>query len=268
MKKIFLLLSVQMIGATVFAQSVPVGNDNGQEYVDLGLPSHNLWATANIGATAENPDGDKYQWADINVISDCSSKETINDDKYNATDGKTILEYAHDAVNLEMGGDWHIPTKEDFEELIANTDSELVPGERGTNEGGMYFFSKVDPSNYIFLPASDLAAYGSYYMSWDRDNLLDWHVGHAGWYWSSTVDTNDYTKAYHLVFNDLGESRVYSSTRWGGRLLRGVLEGKEDNTTAIHTINNNSKNKYSYNVLGQIANKGLIIINGKISFKK
>lgn len=37
---------------------------NGHEYVDLGLPSGTLWATMNIGASAEEDYGDYYAWGE------------------------------------------------------------------------------------------------------------------------------------------------------------------------------------------------------------
>lgn len=36
------------------------GNTNGHEYVDLGLPSGNLWAKMNVGATSVGDYGDLY----------------------------------------------------------------------------------------------------------------------------------------------------------------------------------------------------------------
>lgn len=44
-----------------------------------------------------------------------------NPTKYNKTDGLTTLELEDDAAHVNMGGDWYMPTKEQFEELIKYT---------------------------------------------------------------------------------------------------------------------------------------------------
>ena len=52
---------------------------------------------------------------------------TYNFSKYNSTDGKTVLDLEDDAAHVLMGGNWRMPTNEDFLELINNTDLYLVP---------------------------------------------------------------------------------------------------------------------------------------------
>ena len=100
---------------------------NCYEYVDLGLPSGNLWATMNIGATSITEQGSTFEWGGI------FSKTTTNSwtgyrfggknktadtlTKYNATDGLITLELVDDAARIQMGGLWQMPTKEDFSEL-------------------------------------------------------------------------------------------------------------------------------------------------------
>lgn len=291
MKHLFLSITLSLISGICFSQIIPIGNDNGQEFIDLGLPSHNLWATYNIGASGDiTDDGDKYQWADIIALEKTLNNEDYiasgnyatestapyiqkengvwNYTKYNASDNITVLEFADDAVALEMGGDWHIPTKEDFEELIEYTDQEWVDGNAGTAEGGMYFYNKEDHESYIFLPAAETAVRKSYYENWAYDFDINKQTGHMGWYWSSSVDTNNYLRAYHLNFNkDYVEVR--SSTRFGGRNLRGVIAGEPDHTTIISEIKPNKADEAkSYNMFGLVANKGLIIRNGKKMFIK
>lgn len=39
-------------------------NNNGYEYVDLGLPSGTLWATCNVGASKPSDYGLYFQWGD------------------------------------------------------------------------------------------------------------------------------------------------------------------------------------------------------------
>ena len=39
-------------------------NNNGYDYVDLGLPSGTLWATMNVGASKPSDYGLYFQWGD------------------------------------------------------------------------------------------------------------------------------------------------------------------------------------------------------------
>ena len=39
-------------------------NNNGYDYVDLGLPSGTLWATCNVGASKPSELGLYFQWGD------------------------------------------------------------------------------------------------------------------------------------------------------------------------------------------------------------
>lgn len=109
--------------------------------------------------------------------------------KYNCTDGKTILDLEDDAVHANMGGDWRMPTYDDFKELIFNTGIYLVPLEGEEIHGtvkeeeniiewcgessftvtdifkiytmkGIKFYRKNDKQAFIFIPASGFAFVG------------------------------------------------------------------------------------------------------------
>ena len=108
------------------------GNSNGvtntgsHEAVDLGLPSGTKWASMNVGANAPEECGNYYAWGDV-VTRENYDHTTINYgytesggdySKYNATDGKTVLEPMDDAATVNWGGSWRTPTREEMEELI------------------------------------------------------------------------------------------------------------------------------------------------------
>lgn len=100
---------------------------NCYEYVDLGLPSGNLWATMNIGATSITEQGSTFEWGGIFPKTTTNSwtgyrfggknKTADTLTKYNATDGLVTLELVDDAARIQMGGLWQMPTEEDFREL-------------------------------------------------------------------------------------------------------------------------------------------------------
>ena len=120
--------------------------DSNYKKIDLGLPSGTLWADRNIGATDIYDGGKLFQWGDptpydipehtdgtINEgqkmfrMSDYEWSEsgTSTMNKYNSTDRKTTLDPEDDAVHVNMGSDWRMPTKDDINELLLNTTQEL-----------------------------------------------------------------------------------------------------------------------------------------------
>ena len=116
-------------------------NNNGHDYVDLGLPSGTLWATLNIGASEVGQVGDYFAWGETSTKSNFTWETyafgtSDNLTKYNASDGKRTLDLEDDAAHVLWGGDWHIPTPAQIEELAyytqyaANVLSEL-PSYRG-----------------------------------------------------------------------------------------------------------------------------------------
>ena len=119
----------------VSKNATPSDPFNGYEYVDLGLPSGTLWATKPI----TNADGEPlyFQWGDTEgwtAEQIQNGEKSFNRDsykfgkdypsKYNGDDKKKIIDIEDDAAHINMGGNWRIPTKEQFEELIANTTQE------------------------------------------------------------------------------------------------------------------------------------------------
>ena len=104
------------------------------EYVDLGLPSGTLWATHYLGATEDNPSGDLYYWGEIEPLDSLDSiykfaTEPYNEpygsnghdySKYNNSDNKVYLDSEDDAAIQTLGNGWHIPTREQVQELVEN----------------------------------------------------------------------------------------------------------------------------------------------------
>lgn len=117
---------------------------NGYEYVDLGLPSGNLWAKCNIGATNEEEAGLYFQWGDTQGYTakqvgrgegykyfnydDCkfNSGGSNTYSKYNNSDGKQFLDLEDDAAHVNMGGSWRMPTFADCKELFEYTNVEFL----------------------------------------------------------------------------------------------------------------------------------------------
>ena len=117
-------------------------NNNGFEYVDLGLPSGTLWATCNVGATKSTDYGQYFQWGDTkgytkDQIGTGEGKKKFaidwSDYKWGAypnftkytTPGET-LDLEDDAAHVHMGGSWHMPTPDQIKELRDNTISKWM----------------------------------------------------------------------------------------------------------------------------------------------
>lgn len=165
------------------------------EFVDLGLGV--LWATCNLGADKPSDYGDYYAWAEIEPkdyfnwgnYRYCSTVSGSNGvlDKY-TSGGKTgfllkadnldRLEAIDDVASVLSGGEWYIPTSQDFEELKENCKWNLV---KVKGVEGVEFESKVPgyEGKKIFIPYSGC--------------MIDDEVkglGHEFKLWSSTPSNN------------------------------------------------------------------------------
>ena len=138
---------------------------DGYEYVDLGLPSGLKWATVNVGATNPEDYGDYYAWGET------LPRSEYTEDNHTFTDEPAILGSDADAATVNWGGEWRMPTYDEFQELIDECTWELselngVSGYRVT--------SNVN-SNSIFLP------YAGVHNQTDYES-----TGSNGFYWSSS----------------------------------------------------------------------------------
>ena len=196
------------------------------EYVDLGLPSGLKWAKCNVGAEKETDDGYYFQWGEITPYTDytwadykyCNGSSTTMT-KYNTLplfgekpDDKTKLDSEDDAARANMGGDWRMPTKDEIQELIDNTDSEWVEDFNGTGVNGRKFTSKTNTSKYIFFPAAG----GCYQRS-------AYDVNYYGDVWSSSLNISSPYSAWYLVFNSVNCDMGRFGNRYIGRSVRGVF---------------------------------------------
>lgn len=223
------------------------------EYVDLGLSSGTKWATMNVGASKPSDYGLYFQWGDTqgytkDQIGEGDGKKLFspqwadykwgvkpNFTKYTKLGDKLDLE--DDAAHVHMGGEWHMPTPEQIEELIDNTTTALT-----TSDGvsGMTFTSKKDELKSIFIPAAGDAL----------DGKIE-HNGSDGCIWSCMLNREDGTEdsegedgfgidgAEYLSFSTFatfspGESETPTidpgafsggSVRFFGCSVRGVIDG-------------------------------------------
>lgn len=198
-------------------------------YVDLGLSVK--WATYNVGAEKPEQSGDYFSWAGTNVRKEYSiyydcpyiifGSYTVYYYKYctqpssGSPDNKTTLEPQDDAAHVNWGGNWRMPTYEEWNELKNNCTWTSVTqnGKKG------YTITSTSNGNSIFLPAAG-------YMT-DED------LEHAdkGYYWSSSLrsyssannGTDEY--AYILYFSPSAwprEIEMNTMERYRGLPVRAV----------------------------------------------
>ena len=169
------------------------------EMVDLGLSSGTLWAKTNIGAETETDYGQYFQWAadnplhvegtSVNPAADWNLCPYCTD----PIDGRTFSKYTgsdYDTLQTEDDAaasqftSYRMPTQEDFQELINETDNDWtsINGVQGWK-----FTNKLDSSKYIFLP-----------MGGNCVNDLLNGEGMHGNYWASSLIENGSSTAYRL----------------------------------------------------------------------
>ena len=200
-------------------------NNNGFDYVDLGLPSGTLWAAMNVGATKPSDTGLYFQWGDTQGYAASQvgkvKQFTWDDYKWNpsgdaekftkyTSPGET-LELADDSAHVNMGGDWHMPTPDQIKELIENTTSYWTTRD-GIN--GRLFTSKNDNSKALFFLAASGAWDGSVHYRGDN-----------GYVWSSVLSADRVCGSQFLYF--YSDSPFLSGCyRCNGFSVRGVIDGK------------------------------------------
>ena len=222
------------------------------EVVDLGLPSGTLWCKYNLGVDptqlykAENwvgnyyaygelePnktnedrelyfDWDNYKFGDYNKLS-----KYCNNSKYGLngfTDNLTELlpeDYAAYQNKKFYNFKFHIPTKEQFEELIKYTKNYWVKNYDSTklthnrkDDGGIKWLNgrRLDGKNgdQMVIPA---AGYGD-------GSTIDKDLGYC-YLWTSSLHL-DFTYHAYDVYMDSSNIRVSSNSRYNGYSIRPII---------------------------------------------
>lgn len=147
--------------------------------VDMGLSVK--WASCNLGASCPEELGGHWAWGET------SQKDSYSDWDY--------LGYNGDAARTLLGDLWHMPTAEEFEELLNNCTKQetTLNGVKG------YRLTSNNNGNSIFLPHAGF--WGWYHSAFEDLN----GVGSEGRYWSITAEdkSKSATKASSLHINSV-----------------------------------------------------------------
>ena len=135
-----------------------------KDYVDLGLPSGLMWRKYNLGANSEYEMGNHYAWGETVTkqkydITTYKWGELIGETtyytKYNETDKLTLLQPEDDAATANLGNNYRTPTKEEWEELLAECTWEVATKTNKNNETVIDYWKVVGPNgNFIILPST------------------------------------------------------------------------------------------------------------------
>ena len=161
-----------------------------RDFVDLGLPSKTLWAKYNLGVDSKNNrmlrfsknwKGEYYAWGETQP--NIGSKWSIY--KFSAAGYAQLTKYCTDSnfgmlgfndgldqllpeddiVTITLGKHFHIPTKEQWEELIKYTTTYWTDNYKGIKglAGRVFVSDEVD--NEIFIPKYEQYTDTCYSMS-------------------------------------------------------------------------------------------------------
>ena len=202
----------------------PEGTILGHDYVDLNLPSGTLWATCNVGASLPSDYGNYYAWGEVSTKNEynysnlqyCNDSDGYSFSKYNegietrgTRDGRICLEMSDDAARANWGGDWRMPTHEEWVELIDNCIWVW------TTQGGHYGYKITSKGNgrYIFLPAAG-SLLGNYRYA---------GVYKYGSYWSSSLSPGAASHSYKCELDSVNVDPNFWGSRQCGLPVRPVV---------------------------------------------
>ncbi len=200
--------------------------------VDLGLSV--CWAACNIDAATPEDYGDFYAWGETEPYYESLSPLTWKSGKeygydwpsykwcnesstklikynynsyYGSVDNKTVLEQDDDVAHTLLGGNWRMPTDDEWTELRQKCSW------KWTTQNGVKGRLVTGPNrNSIFLPATGF-----------RSSINWWRAGDAGYYWSSTLYSKDPRVAWGVdPWHDIVDRGT--SDRCKGQAIRPVTE--------------------------------------------
>jgi hypothetical protein len=183
------------------------------------------WATTNIGAEKPEDYGYYFWWGDTvgykrendkwvasngsnsdfsfssgNAPTCAKSISTLKSEGWITSDG--VLASSHDAATVHWGGDWRMPTKQEFDDL--NSKCDWTWGSLNGVNGYVVRGRDSYASNSIFLPCAGYGYGTSFY-----------NAGSHGRYWSSVPHSDDYGDAWYLGFLSGRHDTYYGSYRYG-----------------------------------------------------
>ena len=197
------------------------------DFINLGLPSETLWATHNIGANLPEDTGNYYAWGES------EEKNNYEWDNYfdNIFDSDHVINYGNnaketldledDAAHLLWSGGWHVPTKDQFTELL----NECTWTWTTRNNINGYTVTGSN-NNSIFLPITNVI--------WETEGQDE----DGGYYWTNQLYrqvTLDEETA-HILHIDSNRKNLGMVTRAAGCVIRPVINQRQNFIDSITLV--------------------------------
>lgn len=217
------------------------------QMIDLGLPSGLKWADRNVGAETPQDNGLYFDWGNVDGHAvdengNVTDGYLFDKNTYPTTSGGqyigSILDDEHDAVTVNIGGNWRMPTKVEILELVENTDHYYIDEDSSIVAGPFnYETSKYDKGldgsklrSICFVKKDAIFDYNN------RSNFIEFPFagycnksllggeGVFGYVWSSSISEYNATKyAHQLSFDSYGFLYGGNYTdRYNAKPVRGV----------------------------------------------
>lgn len=185
--------------------------------VDMGLSVK--WANMNLGANHIQDAGGLYAWGEIESKDSYTWKnykwgETLS--QYNKQDGKSILNPDDDAAANTQGTLWRMPTKKEWDELRATSNTTWTFTENKGVKG--FLITSKRTKNTIFLPSVS---------------------NEAATYWSASLSDNE--KQAHSLYFEGSYLLPRATARMEGCSIRAVYGADFRITTPAPVLNHNAK---------------------------
>ena len=147
--------------------------------IDLGLPSGTKWACCNIGATkpeeigslfawGETDTKESFSWENYRYWTDINGDGRVDDNEIHNF-GDDISGTSYDAAKANWGSSWHMPTTDDFWEMINNTTRRVVMKDKQgyifTGKNGNEIFMPCDKTINNYWTSINKTTFDIYYPS-------------------------------------------------------------------------------------------------------
>lgn len=205
--------------------------------IDLGLPSGTRWCKDNLDVKPNvvlnvpgSISGKFYAWgellsrrstyswlnykfavAKINAITKYCTEKALVHPYGSEPDGMTRLLPEDDVATVKLGQHYHIPTKEQFKELLENTTVHHKHDYLVDGLNGVLYVSKIN-GNKIFLP---YAGYDNSMNKIEKEEGTK-RLGQVGLYWTSDLYEKDSRCAY--IYLSTSNDITYMERRIGASI--------------------------------------------------
>ncbi len=226
------------------------------DFVDLGLPANILFATSSLGASSPTESGDFYAWGEIlpksyYYLYDADNNQNYRFgkaasklNKYTLTDGLTVLDEFDDAVTMNYGPGYRMPTKEELALIPANCLLVAVNGKtvkyQGSSVAGILIYKSKGDTYRNFIDAQEDCTVTGKKSGLTYSLATDPHIflpaagsinkdaasglNTKGYYLSSTFSGTDIGKVvtFTITVSTSSYNAGYLSTRYFGSKIRAV----------------------------------------------